>query len=231
LIVTIHQPEHLPYFGFLDKVNKSDIFVVLDDVDFKKNNFQNRNQILTPNGPKWLSIPVETKGLENKYINARQIKGDWKQRYKNQVVESYRKYKYSEFGLQIVNEMLEINSNFLIDYNIFYMNRIFDLLDIDTKIVYSSSLNIKTSKTQRLYDICKALDGTSYLAGQGAIDYLDENVFKNDIKLEKHTFIHPIYEQINSNEFIPYMSSLDFIMSIGTDKLKGMLNESKKSIL
>ena len=70
MIVTIHQPEHLPYFGFLDKVNKSDIFVILDDVDFNKNNFQNRNQILTQNGAKWLSIPVEMSGVKDKYINA-----------------------------------------------------------------------------------------------------------------------------------------------------------------
>jgi hypothetical protein len=231
MIITIHQPEHLPYFGFLDKINKSDIFVVLDDVDFKKNNFQNRNQILTLNGPKWLSIPVEMKNLENKYINTRELKYNWKQSYRNQVLEAYRKYKYFELGILLIEEMLDIKSNLLIDYNMFYIRKIFELLNINTKIVFSSSLNINTVKTQRLYDICKVLNGTSYLAGQGAIDYLDESIFKNHIKINKHTFIHPKYEQINSNQFVPYMCSLDFIMSVGTEKLKGMLDESKKSIM
>jgi len=231
MIVTIHQPEHLPYFGFLDKVNKSDIFVILDDVDFKKNNFQNRNQILSQNGAKWISISVEMKGLENKHINVRKVKENWKEHYRNQVVEAYRKYDYFDDGLKIIDNMLSNESNLMMDYNLSYMKNIFSLLSIDTKLIFSSSLNIETTKTQRLYDICKALGGTSYLAGQGAIDYLDEDIFQQDVKLLKHTFVHPKYEQLNSSEFIPYMSSLDFIMSIGIDNLREMLDESKKSIL
>lgn len=231
MIVTIHQPEHLPYFGFLDKVNKSDVFVVLDDVDFKKNNFQNRNQILTPNGAKWLSIPVEMSGVDDKYINARKIKGDWKQSYINQIIEAYKKYDFFNQGFQLIEEMLNIESNLLVEYNLKYTKKLFELLDIDTELVYSSNLNIQTTKTQRLYDICKSLGGTKYLAGQGAIDYLDEIVFKDDMKLLKHTFVHPRYEQRNSSEFVPYMSSLDFIMSIGIDNLKEMLYESKKSFM
>jgi hypothetical protein len=229
MIITIHQPEHLPYFGFLDKINKSDIFVVLDDVDFKKNNFQNRNQILTQNGSKWLSVSVEMKNIENKHIRIREVKNNWKKNYKNQVVEAYRKYEFFNENIKIIDEVLELNSNLLIDYNMFYIDRIFQLLDINTKIVYSSTLNINSSKTQRLYDICKSLDGNSYLAGQGAIDYLDTDIFSNDIRILKHSFVHPVYEQLNSSEFIPYMSSLDILMSVGKNKLKEMLNESKKS--
>lgn len=231
MTVTIHQPEHLPYFGFLDKINKSDVFVLLDDVDLKKNNFQNRNQILTQNGSKWVSIPIEMKNLENKHINARLIKDNWKINYRNQIVEAYKKYDYFKIGISIVDEMLNLDSNLLIDFNMFYIQKLLDVLSINTKLIMSSSLSIKTTKTQRLYDICKLLDGSSYLAGQGSIDYLDENIFKNDIKLIKHNFSHPIYEQKNSNEFIPYMSSLDFIMSVGIDRLKEMLNESKKSFM
>lgn len=231
MIVTIHQPEHLPYFGFLDKVNKSDIFVILDDVDFKKNNFQNRNQILTQNGAKWLSIPVEMSGVEDKYINARKVKGEWKQNYKNQVIEAYRKYDFFNNGLQLVEEMLDVESAFLIEYNLKYIKKFFELLEINTKLVYSSNLNIQSTKTQRLYDICKSLGATKYLAGQGAIDYLDETLFKNDIEILKHTFVHPKYKQLNSNEFVPYMSSLDFIMSVGIPKFKEMLDESKKSFM
>lgn len=231
MIVTIHQPDHLPYFGFLDKVNKSDVFVVLDDVDFKKNNFQNRNQILTQNGPKWLSIPVEMKGLENKHINARKVKDGWKENYRNQVLEAYRKYDYFEDGLKIIDNMLSIESDLMMDFNLAYMKNIFSLLNIDTKIIFSSSLNIESTKTQRLYDICKILEGTYYLAGQGAIAYLDVDTFKQDIKLLNHTFVHPKYEQLNSSELIPCMSSLDIMMSVGIGRLKEMLNESKKSIL
>lgn len=223
MIVTIHQPEHLPYFGFIDKVNKADIFVILDDVQFKKNNFQNRNQILTPYGAKWISIPVEMKNIENKNINARIVKEDWKENYRNKIVENYKKYPYFEIGMKLIDNMLSVDSNLLIDYNIRYINDIFSLLDVNTNIIFSSSFNITTTKTQRLYDICKDLDATAYLAGQGAIDYLDENIFKSDIKLLKHNFTHPTYKQLNSKEFVPYMSSLDILMSVGIDRFRRFL--------
>lgn len=231
MIITIHQPEHLPYFGFLDKVNKSDIFVILDDVDFKKNNFQNRNQILTSSGAKWVGITIETKGLDNKFINARKVKGNWKESYNNKIVEAYRKYPFYDEGIAIIDKMLKVDSSLLMEFNIFYMKELFRLLEIKTNLIFSSELNITTTKTQRLSDICEKLNGTSYLAGQGAIDYLDEDIFKNNIKILKHNFIHPKYEQLNSEEFVPYMSSLDIIMSVGIDGLKRMLNESKKDLL
>eukprot|EP01156_Anaeramoeba_ignava_P024099 Anaeramoba_ignava/c3235_g1_i2.p1 GENE.c3235_g1_i2~~c3235_g1_i2.p1 ORF type:complete len:230 (+),score=22.71 c3235_g1_i2:355-1044(+) len=229
MIVTIHQPEHMPYFGLLDKINKSDIFVVLDDVQFKKNNFQNRNQILTKNGPKWLNIPVQMKNLENKDINHRKVSPDWKSTYRNKVVEAYGKYPYFEENIIWIDEMLDISSELLIDYNMFIIEKLMDLLEIDTKVVYSSTLDVETFKTQRLYDICKKLDATAYLAGQGAIDYLDKEIFKG-IDILEHHFKHPVYEQQNSPEqFYPYMSSLDIIMSIGKEAFIQKLKETKSA--
>ena len=224
MIVTIHQPEHLPYFGFLDKVNKSDIFVILDDVKFKKNNFQNRNQILTNNGPKWIGIPVEMKNISNKCINARCVKNNWKVDYLNKIVETYKKHPYFEDNIDWINEVRSLKSDKLIDYNTKIIEKLFEMLKIETKIIYSSSLQINTAKTQRLFDICSKLNATDYLGGQGSIDYLDKKVFSN-INVLKHEFVHPVYKQYNSTKFIPYMSSLDFLMNIGKDKLFGLLKK------
>ena len=230
VIVTIHQPEHLPYFGFLDKVNKSDLFVILDDVHFKKNNFQNRNQILTANGPKWLSIPVEMKNLEDKNINARDVKGEWKQEYRNKIVEAYRKHPHFDENIVWIDEMLALDSPKLIDYNMFAIRKIFGLTGIDTKLLFSSELQIHTVKTQRLFDICTALGATDYLAGQGAIDYLDTEIFKG-INILRHAFSHPRYSQLNSDTFVPYMSSLDFLMNSGHEAVRQMLKRSKEASL
>lgn len=227
MIVTIHQPEHLPYFGFLDKANKSDIFVMLDDVNFKKNNFQNRNKILTPNGIKWLGIPVEMKNLDDKYINARKVTSNWKEKYKNQIVEAYKKADYFKEGFWIIENMLNLDSEFLIDYNMFYIDNIFIQLNIKAKLVFSSSLNIETTKTQRIYDICKILNASSYLAGTGSIDYLNSDIFKSDVEILHNSFEHPKYNQIHSKDFIPLMSSLDFIMNIGVKGLREKLNGKK----
>ncbi len=228
MIVTIHQPEHLPYFGFLDKVNKSDIFVILDDVQFKKNNFQNRNQILTPSGPKWLGIPVEMKGLEDKNINVRRTNGEWKTEYRNKIVEAYRNHPYFEEQMEWVDAMLGLESDLLMEYNMFAIREIFRRCGIDTEIVFASEMQIETVKTQRLFDICTRLGATGYLAGQGAIDYLDTEVFKG-IDVLRHSFAHPVYPQMNADTFVPYMSSLDFLMNVGADTLKGMLEETKRA--
>lgn len=228
MIVTIHQPEHMPYYGFLDKVNKSDLFVILDDVQFKKNNFQNRNQILTAAGPKWLSIPVEMKNLEDKNISARKVTGEWKTEYRNKIVEAYRKHPYFEENIAWIDAMLALQSDLLIDYNMFAIEKIFELTGIDTKIVFSSALDIHTLKTQRLFDICNRLGATDYLAGQGAIDYLDTEVFRG-INVLKHTFEHPVYPQCNAEHFVPYMSSLDFLMNVGSSRLKEMLVHTKQA--
>lgn len=71
-VITIHQPEHMPWLGFFNKMLKSEIFVILDNVQFEKNNYQNRNRILGNNGAQWLNVPTETKGHMDKTI--REIK-------------------------------------------------------------------------------------------------------------------------------------------------------------
>jgi hypothetical protein len=213
MIVTIHQPEHLPYFGLLDKINKSDTFVVLDDVDYKKHNFQNRNRILTPYGPKWLTIPVSR---VKKRINEQCTASNWKQVYQNKVIECYRKYPHFNEGITLIEEMLDQKSDLLIDYNMWYLKKIVEVLNIETKIVVSSELNILTTRTQKLYDICKTLGATQYLAGGDASSYMDFELFK-DIEIREYKLEHVLTS--------PYMSSLDFVMNIGIGNFKTMIHQ------
>ena len=224
MTITIHQPEHFPYYGFLDKVNKADVFVILDDVQFKKNNYQNRNQILTSNGSKWLGIPVEMKNVKIKDINKRKVQLNWKSDYINKIMQTYKKHPYFDENMLWINEILSSDSDKLIDYNMKIIEKTFELININTRVIYSSDLQINTSKTQRLYDICKKINATDYLAGQGSIDYLDRSVF-SDVNIIKHEFVHPLYNQYNADKFVAYMSSLDFLMNIGKDRLRELLNE------
>ena len=58
--ITIHQPEHFPYMGFFQKMESADLFVILDDVQYTKNNFQNRNKFQNKNGvDEWFSVELE----------------------------------------------------------------------------------------------------------------------------------------------------------------------------
>jgi hypothetical protein len=220
VIITIHQPEHLPYFGFLDKARKADILVLLDDVQFKKNNFQNRNRILTPYGVKWLTIPVSLSGFLDKTIADMETSGDWKEKYRAQVHNAYCKhFFYTEQG-KWLDEMLAQESIRLIDYNVFAIRKLFEILDISTSLVFSGELNVASAKSQRLFDICSKCKADAYLAGQGAINYLDETIFENKIKIINHEFVHPIYPQHKQDPFQSHLSILDALMNIGAEGVR-----------
>ena len=227
MIITIHQPEHMPYWGFLDKINKSDKFVILDDVQFKKNNYQNRNRILTQGKIKWLSIPVKIKGRFGVLINECEASSDWKDNYKNQLFGAYSKHPFFQENIVWIEEMLAINSERLVDYNNFIIRHLLNKLEVKTDIIFSSGLNIKTSSSDRLLDICQVLNGDSYLAGKGAIDYLDKSIFEDKIELISHNFEHPVYPQKYSSEFERNLSILDMLMNIGFEKTKEFLHLKK----
>ena len=91
MVITIHQPEHFPYLGFFQKMSKCDVFVILDNVKFKKNNFQNRNKFLNPHNNKeeWFTIPVIKKS-NSMLINEIKVEdGVWKKKIKKQLTQRF----------------------------------------------------------------------------------------------------------------------------------------------
>ena len=71
MIVAIRQPQYLPWIGYFDKLDRADVFVLLDNVQYKKNEWQNRNRIRTSPGWQWSIVPVLYKYPEK--INAVKI--------------------------------------------------------------------------------------------------------------------------------------------------------------
>lgn len=222
MIIGIHQPELLPWYGYIHKLYYSDIFVLLDDVQFKKNNFQNRNKVLTKHGEIWLSVPVDSKErLENTIRQTSIIwHKDWRKKFIATITQNYSKHAYYhelEDFLKIFDKRHD--TIFEISYDI--LNFIVELLKIDTTIILQSELNPSGQKTSLLLDICKKINGKKYLMGRGGSDYFDYDLFKmNDIEVLHHDFIQPQYFQLNSpDEFIPYMSFIDIIANIGKEQL------------
>ena len=165
--VTIHQPEHFPYMGFFEKMKSADIFVILDDVQYKKNNWQNRNKFLNKNKiEEYFSVQVE-KGATKKLIkDIKVVDGPWK-------LKNIKKLKQN-FNI----DTTKIYSyNKLIDINISSIKWAMDKLNIDKPLIYSSSLSISTKGTQRLVDICKEIGATEYISGLGGKTYLEEELF------------------------------------------------------
>ena len=180
MIVSIHQPEHFPYLGFFQKMKKSDLFIILDNVKFKKNNFQNRNRFLNKSDTEeWFTVPVEKKA-NSKLIKDVQTSEDfgWKKKLKKQL----------QMNFNLDSDLLDFiyTGNSLYSMNHRSIAHCRTKLNIETDVVLSSDLNVNGSKSELLYNICKKVGATIYLSGQDGVNYLDMNVFNDiDVKIFK----------------------------------------------
>ncbi len=175
--VAIHQPEHFPYMGFFQKMKAADIFVILDDVQFTKNNWQNRNKFTAQDGSEqYFTIPVPKNSnrlLINEVIPLPDLK--WRRKIVTQLEQRY--------GLDLTNIY---DRKFLLDMNLASIIHARKALDIDTKMILSSGIDTGDAvKNERILAICQHLKADTYLSGEGAIEYLKPELFEEaGIELE-----------------------------------------------
>lgn len=174
MIVTIHQPEHFPYMGFFQKVSSADLFVVLDNVKFRKNYFQNRNKIKLKSGEDaWITVPVE-KTADSKDIKDVLVNRDltWRKKIVRTIQENL-KFDASEI----------YSHEKLIDINMSTITWSMSKLGISTPTVMASSLGVDGSKSELLANILRKVGASKYVSGPSGRDYLDLSLF-NGIEVE-----------------------------------------------
>lgn len=169
MVVTIHQPEHFPYGGFYQKMVASDLFIILDNVNYRKNYYQNRNKLLNTNGiDEWFTIQVE-KGATSKHIkDVNVVDGNWR--------KIIIKKLQQNFGIDLTDVY---NHNKLIDINMESIEYCRHKLNINTPMVYASDLEISGSKSELLANLVNKVGGDVYLSGPSGRDYLELNYFNN----------------------------------------------------
>ena len=222
MLISINQPAYIPWLGYYERIDSSDVHVILDHVQFEKNSFTNRNKILTQNGPIWLTIPIATKGkFGDLAINKLKFSdiSKWKKKHLRTVAQNYSKAPYFEKYYSEFENILCQEYEFLNDL-LFTLNKLFlTFLQISTTIHRSSDLNLITSKSDLVYDICQHFETETYLSGALGQNYLDKSKFESsNINLEFQNYIHPTYTQ-KSNDFVPYMSILDLIFNEGENSI------------
>ena len=234
MIITIHQPEHLPWLGFLNKASKADLFVILDSVQFEKNYFQNRNRIMGTNGVQWIGIPVSLSGHMNASIAETMISNidkKWKEKYLRTIKMSYGKYPFFDEVYPLIENSISINTKYFCDINVEMIKSLFKKLDINCEIVKSSDLHVSGLKSDLILDICKKTKAESYIAGPSGRDYLNLSDFKKEnIKVFYNDFVHPVYEQRKGDVFISHLSSIDLFMNVGFFEGKKILMEGNKGL-
>jgi hypothetical protein len=224
MIATIHQPDNLPYFGFFHKVKNSDVFIVLDNVQFKKNNFQNRNRIYTKQGLFWLTVPVYIKGHITSTISDIEIVENWKEKYSKTVLFTYKNAPYFADIEGIYDYIINFEGTSLLNFNLGAIKLVLKILGINTPIVLASEVNSKNKKTELLIDLINHVKANQYLAGKGGFEYMDLDLFKiNDIDLIAHNFDHPSYVPFNFSDFGDYPSIIDVIANLGIASVRELL--------
>lgn len=219
-IITIHQPEHLPWLGYFNKMSKADVYVILDSVPFRKNYFQNRNKVLGSNGEQWLGVPVITKGhMEGTIMNTRiatESNPKWREKYLNTIKSSYCKHPFFEEVFEPLSDIIRGEYIYICDLNIAIIRMFAERFGLSPQFVRSSSLEVRGTKSDLILNICKELNATTYIAGPSGRDYLNVSDFDNNkIKVVYNDYSHPQYEQRRTSEFVSYLSTLDLVMNCG----------------
>jgi hypothetical protein len=229
MIVAIHQPHYVAWPGYFDKIDRADVFVFLDTVQFKKNEFQNRNLIKGPRGPQWLTVPVIHRFGQT--IGDVRINDDvdWGKKHLAGITSCYGKAPFFKEYIGHFEKLLggrrEARWEGLSELNIACSRLIARLVGITTPLVVASDLGV-TAETRdgRLIEISERLGGDIYLSGAGGRDYVDEAAFaERGIGVIFQEFTCPEYPQL-FGKFVPNLSIIDMLFNVGArtiDYLRG----------
>jgi hypothetical protein len=218
MILSINQPAFIPWLGYFHRIAISDLHIVLDHVQFEKNSFTNRNKILTPEGAKWLTIPVSTSGaFGNLAISKIQIMNNskWQKKILETLKQFYKKAPYFDAYYPFIEEIVSKDRVFLNDLMTQLNNYFLSVLNIRTPLVYSSQIEVDGTKSELVLNLCKKYNASKYISGTFGKDYLDLSSFKTmNIEVFFHEYKHPVYRQLQ-NQFEPYMSIVDLLFNEG----------------
>ncbi len=215
MLAAIHQPQYLPWLGYLDKLDRADVFVLLETVQFKKNEWQNRNRIRTAQGWQYLTVPVLhefPQRLDRVRINN---ETDWRRKHRQALEINYRKAKFYDQYEPAVRGLYEREWEHLAPLNSAFIRFFADAFGIVTAIADAGKFPARDEPTGRLVDLCKAVGADRYLAGAGGRAYMNVPEFESaGVAVEVQDFAHPEYEQVYPT-FVPGLSAIDLLFNCG----------------
>lgn len=215
MILSAHQPAYLPWLGYFDKIARSDVFVYLDTVQFEKNSYINRNQIKTPQGALWLTIPVKTRGHTHATLQTTEMDDSqpWRTKHLKSIEMNYRKAPAFEVNFPDIQTLIQQPESNLADYCFLQLEFWCEQLGIQTRIVRSSTLPIHSSKSDLVLDLCQHFKADHYLSGALGRNYLNEADFQQaGIQIEYQSFKSPVHTQLHG-DFTPNLAVLDAWMN------------------
>lgn len=232
MIVAIHQPHFLPWLGYLDRMIRADLFIVLDHVQFERRNYQNRTRIRLDGRNHWLTVPVQQHSRYERIVDKRidnpapGVRHRWGADHARTLRHAYRDAPFLDRYAPALTEILESHWTHLVDLDLAMLGFLRNALAIGTPIVRSSELAAAGTKSELILNLCRAVDADTYLAGMGGSrDYLDRAAFaRAGIDIAWQDFRHPRYPQWDGSDFIAGLSAIDLLFNHGPMS-RGLMRE------
>ena len=225
----IIQPNFFPWVGYFEIIKFVDIFLILDDVQYTKRDWRNRN-FINNNGTKLsITVPVQTKNKYSQKINETKISGNsWKNEIIKKIYHSYKKTKHFEKVFNLINSILDENEKYLHKVSCSSIFEVAKYLEIRKDFFPTSHIGIdsKNEKNNRIIKICKKMGITNYITGPSALKYLKTEMFKKEkIVLEVIEYKKQInYINNNNYSFLERLSIIDLLFHKGKQS-KNFLQE------
>lgn len=223
--VAILQSNYIPWKGYFDLIASVDEFILYDDMQYTRRDWRNRNQVKTPQGVQWLTVPVLVKGKYHQKIFDTEIDGtEWAAAHWKALAQNYRRApNFAQIAAWLEPLYLEGDYSHISQLNRRFIEAICKYLGIKTTVTNSSDYRLIEGKTERLADLCAQAGGTEYISGPAAKDYVDERVFTDmRIKLTWFDYLgYPEYPQL-WGEFVHGVTILDLLFNCGKDSPRYM---------
>ncbi len=221
MIVAVHQPQYLPWIGYIHKMIQADVFCYLDNVQYKKNEWQNRNRIKTAQNWQWITVPVCYRFPQK--INEVEInnRDKWQKKHLQALVTNYSKAPYFDDYFSTLKNCFNRDWKWLSELNVFLIEHIRGFFGLEQKpTALASSLSLRDDPTDRLIDICKSVGADAYLSGRDGETYMNLDRFEaNNIEVIFQEFHHPVYPQL-FDEFQSHLSVIDLLFNCGPESVE-----------
>lgn len=218
--VAILQSNYIPWKGYFDLIASVDEFVIFDDMQYTRRDWRNRNQIKTPGGVQWLSVPVMTKGNYHDPIREIMIDGtDWSEKHWRTLAQNYRRAPHFDAIAEWLEPLYtDMSQSHLSPMNRKFLEAICGYLNIRTPLTNSWDYEPVDGKSERLASLCAQAGGTEYVSGPAARSYLDEHVFADEgISVSWFDYGgYPEYPQL-WGEFTHGVTILDLLFNVGPE--------------
>ena len=198
--IAILQSNYIPWKGYFDLIRNVDEFIILDEVQFTKNDWRNRNKIKTRTGLEWLTIPVRQERLDQSINSIQTLNGRWAHKHWNSLAHNYSRSPYFGNYAKSIQAAYAEGSQLrsLSAINLLFIRLVCHFLEIKTVISSSTDYKMQGGRIDRLISLCKQASGDEYLSGPSARNYIDERLFQDadtSLKWAEYTQ-YPEYQQL-----------------------------------